>query len=49
MPGEEEAGPADSLPGEENGSLHWILASAGLRWPGAFCMAEDQMLNGLGP
>lgn len=35
--------------GTETGSLLRILASAGLNWPGAFCMAEDQMLNGLSP
>lgn len=54
MPGEgEETGRADTFPGEkqgtETGSPLWILASAGLNWPGAFCMAEDQMLNGLSP
>lgn len=41
------------FPGEkqsrETKSLLWILASAGLNWPGAFCMAEDQMFNRLNP
>lgn len=35
--------------GREPGGPLWILASAGLIWPGTFCMAEDQTLNGLSP
>jgi len=39
------------FPGEkqsrETGNLLRSLASAGLNWPHACCMAEDQMLNGL--